>query len=438
MKRRSISGLLVFLIAIISAAENLKLLFDTSDHGDPGDRAPIIQPWKQITLDPEYSGEWIVSGDVNGDGAVDIVSARNVDQNDVHYTSAVVAQDLNGRVLWRWGNPEIGRRGLHHDVACQIHDWDGDGKNEVILLADGELVELEGATGMVRRTIPIPHAASDCVVFADLTGKGLKTEVLVKTRYTRIWAYNAKGELLWTIENPGGYRTAHQPVPIDIDGDGRDEIMAGYALLNPDGSIRWTYQSETVDLSRGHLDCCRVLQSGKTPDAFRLVLTCCGADNIAVVDGNGKTIWEVSGHHFESVQVGKIVLELPGNQILVDIDHRPKGESPIWVLDADGHQLGQLMSDYCRHHHLLDWTGDGLMEITIAYACGLFDRRGQRIATFAMEGPANMVQVGDMTGDGIHDLLLADSSIVSIFKNEKGKKLKGNIPLGCGVNFTYY
>lgn len=438
MKKLSLTSVLVSFMMIISVAENPGRLFDTSDLGDPGDRAPIVQPWKEISLNPEYCGDWIVTGDVNGDGAVDIVSARNVNEGDVHYTSAVVAQDLEGHVLWQWGDATIGRRELHHDVACQIHDWDGDGKNEVILLADGELVELDGTTGKVRRTFPIPHESSDCVVFADLSGKGRKSDVLVKTRYSQIWAYNDAGQLLWTVENPGGYRTAHQPVPIDIDSDGKDEIMAGYALLDPDGAVRWTYQSKTVDLSRGHLDCCRVLKAGKTLDETRLVLTCCGANNIAVVDGNGKTIWEVPGDHFESVQVGAIDPELSGNQILVDIDHRPKGESPIWVMDGEGNQRGQITSDYCRHHTLLDWTGDGYAEIIIAYARGLFDCRGKRIATFAMNGPANMVQVGDMTGDGIPDLLLATSETVYLYKNENGIKPDIPAPLGCGVNFTYY
>ena len=36
-------------------------------------------------------------------------------------------------MLWRWGDPKIGQKKLHHDMACQIYDPDGDGKNEVVL-----------------------------------------------------------------------------------------------------------------------------------------------------------------------------------------------------------------------------------------------------------------------------------------------------------------
>ena len=400
---------------------------------------PLSNPGGKSRWIPQYGGNWVITGDVNGDGAADIVSARNVNEGDVHYTSAAVAQNLNGSVIWQWGDPEIGRKGLHHDVACQIHDWDGDGKNEVILLADGELVELDGATGAVRRTFLIPWEASDCVVFADLSGKGRRTEVLVKTRYSQIWAYDRDGNLLWTAANPGGYRTAHQPYPIDIDRDGREEIMAGYALLNPDGTVRWTFASQKADLNRGHLDCCRILRDGGKPEDWRLVLTCCGADNIAAVDGAGRTLWEHAGYHFESINTGKLNPDIPGNQIVVDIDHRPMGESPLWVLDESGNHRGQLMTDYCRHHKLLDWTGDGFDEIVLAYARGLIDRHGERIATFATDAVhGSTAQIGDMTGDGIPDLTLTAGDKVYIYKNENGVKREGPPMLGCGVNFSYY
>lgn len=420
-----------------SSAGGSGLLFDVADHGDPGDRAPAVKEWKRIPLDPEYAGHWIVTGDVDGDGSADIVSARNVDLNDVHYTSAAVAHRLDGAVIWRWGDPAVGRRELHHDVACQIYDWDGDGRNEVILCAKGFLVELDGATGRERRRIPIPPEATDCIVFAALSGGPRATDVLVKTRYTQIWAYDREGKLLWTVENPGGFRTAHQPRPIDLDGDGRDEIMAGYAMLNHDGSVRWKYASSAVNQERGHLDCCRVLRSGKTPAEFRLVLTCCGANNTACIDGNGSVIWEVPGHHFESIQVGSILPDAPHPQILVDIDHRPYGQSPLWVLDAEGRLCGRITSDYCRDHGLLEWTGDGLQEIVIAHARGVFDRRGVRIATFDTGAPGENLLLGDMTGDGISDvtILTAKPFAVHVFKNERGTE---KAPLGCGANFTLY
>ncbi len=434
-----------FLVCVVCSSAGLNagdapLRFASSHHGDPGATAPVIAPWKRVVLDPVYGGHWVVTGDVDGDGAVDVVSARNVNSRDVHYTSTAVAQCLDGSVIWRWGDPAVGRRKWHHDVACQIYDWNGDGANEVILLTKGFLVELDGSTGTERRRFAIPPEATDCLVFANLSGAARATDVLVKTRYTQIWAYSYAGKLLWTVKHPGGSRTAHQPRPMDLTGDGRDEVLAGYAMLNPDGTLRWKYASHVVDQERGHLDCARILRKGTALEQWRLVLTCCGAEAIACVDGNGMVKWEVAGHHFESVQVGTVFPDLPGPQILVDIDHRPRGESPLWVLDADGTHRGTIMADYCRHHDLLDWTGDGCDEMLIADGRGVFDRHGRRIATFGTGARGISLLLGDMTGDGVSDVtMLTETPLaVHVFKNEKGRRPKGTVPLGCGVNFTLY
>ena len=84
--------------------------FDVNDVGEQNNRTQKIEPWKVVNLDPAYGGQWVAAGDVDGDGQVEIVSAENVNKDDIHYTSTAVAQKLDGTVLWRWGNPDIGAR----------------------------------------------------------------------------------------------------------------------------------------------------------------------------------------------------------------------------------------------------------------------------------------------------------------------------------------
>ncbi len=228
-------GVLWFVVWMFSAAVLADIpdfRFDVLDPGPDDVRVPVIEPWAKIPLDPHYAGQWIVTGDVDGDGQVDIVSAQNVSENDVHYN-----------------------------------------RNDVVLLTDGFLVQLKGSTGRELRRFSIPAQAADCLVFANLSGSERATDVLVKNRYSQIWALDRDGNQLWTVREPGGYRTAHQPRLIDLDGDGIDEIMAGYAMLNADGSLRWTYQSQAVDQARGHLDACRIFNLDPEPARTRLVLT---------------------------------------------------------------------------------------------------------------------------------------------------------------------
>ena len=359
--------------------------------GWPDDQVPLIKPWKTIQLDPDYRGAWLVAGDLDGDGQAEIVSARNHDQNDTHYTSSVVVHRLDGSVMWRWGDAAAGRNPLHHDVAAQVYDWDGDGKLEVIVAADRAVVEFDGRTGQEKRRFSIPEGAADCLVFCNLTGGSRPTDVLVKTRYTQIWAYDRHGALLWTANMPGGRLTAHQPRPIDLDGDGRDEIMAGYSLLNPDGSERWALQDDDPAFvsgkrpSVGHLDCARLFTQGEPGAEPLLALTFCGADRLAMVDKNGAVRWNIPGWHFESIDVGQVCSQIPGPQIVVDIPYAPHGSQPIWVLDRNGRWLGQILVDESRFHRLVDWFGTGRESIIVGQPAAMFDgQTGRQQAIFDM------------------------------------------------------
>jgi len=433
----SLAMMLLSLVSCVSTQPSSHPVFDVVDVGTTPADVPSVVPWRTVAIDPEYGGSWTVAGDLDGDGTVEIVSAQNHNVGDTHYTSAAVAQRLDGRVMWRWGDPKIGRKNLHHDVALQIHDWDGDGRKEVVLLADKALVEIDGVTGSERRRLPIPEGASDCLTFCDLSSVGRPTDFLIKTRYTSIWAYNREGSLLWHSEMPGGFRTAHQARPIDLDGDGYDEIMAGFALLNHEGKPLWIFKSKAPEFDRGHLDCARVFTWGKTPQTTRLVLTCCGANNLAMIDGAGRTLWEVQGHHFESIQVGHILPKPRGLQVLVDIDHTPRGESDMWILDGDGNLCGKIRGEYCRHHGLVDWNGDGLDEIVVGYSGAIYDHTGRRIATLAAPAAGTLL-LGDFTGDGIPDVARSGVEALYIYRNECGRKLRTPAPLGTPLNYTYY
>lgn len=434
-----------------------KLYSVTSD--GPSD-APVarITPWRTIQLDPDLRGAWLVAGDLDQDGEAELVSARNHDQDDTHYTSSVVVHRLDGSVLWRWGQAADGRNKLHHDVAAQVYDWDGDGRPEVIVAADQAVIELDGRTGREKRRFPIPAGASDCLVFCNLSGGPRATDVLVKTRYTQIWAFNQSGELLWTVERPGGYLTAHQPLPIDLDGDGRDEVVVGFAVINADGSLRWTLDQGDPQLAagkrlaQGHLDCARLFSRGHHASESTLALSFCGGDRLALVRGDGRTLWSVSGWHFESIDVGRVCRSVAEPQIVVDIPYAPHGRQPIWVLDGQGDLLGEILVDESRFHRLVDWYGEGVESIVVGQPPAMFDgETGRKQAVFEMplapgEEPPDLSQEtviclkGDMDGDGVPDVIYSTNpaATVYVYRNEQGVRPAAPGPPGTGVNWTLY
>ncbi len=409
---------------------------------------PMVKPWRVFDPDPAYHGQWLVAGDVDGDGQAEIVTARH----DKQKVTTVLVSKLDGSPLWRWGKPNTGGQGLWCDVAVQIYDHDGDGRNEVWISVQGHLVVLEGKTGKEIRRLPLPKdlPVADCIVFCNLAGAARARDILVKDRYRQVWAYGAEWKPLWHWK-PEGYMTCHHPTPVDLDGDGRDEIVAGYTVLDEGGKELWTVKSTKTELKRGHLDCCNVMALGKRPQDCRLVLTYCGANGIAMVDGTGRVLWEVAGHHFESAQSGKLRRDLPGKQILVDIDHRPFGQGPVCVMDDKGNRLGTWITGYGRHHRLIDWDGDGLDEVLVANERRVFDAKtGQCVAflgpeeVFAGEvkptkgnDPGPLGVVGDVDGDGRPEIILHSPKRIAVYKSDRATKVAG-APLGTGVNFTLY
>ena len=457
MKKVMMVLLVISMVGPLWAAEKRGKLFNVKSGDISNEGVEVIRPWKTILLDKDYRGAWLVAGDLTGDGQPEIVSVRSLaEDGDNHSTASAVVHRLDGSVLWKWGNPEGKRENLWSDVACQIYDWDGDGKNEVIVsvVQDNKtwLVELEGSTGKEKRRFEIPDNSADCIVFCNLSGGERAREVLVKTRYSQIWAYSYEGKQLWTIEKPGGYMTAHQPRPMDIDGDGKDELMAGYSLLNADGTVRWTMESGDGSRFGGHLDCGRAFQMGKNPEEARIIMTFCGGNRITCADGKGKAIWSIAGKglHYESVDIGKVCAGERGEQLVVDIPYAKWGECPIQVISGDGVILGEILTEYSRFHRLIDWTGDAVEEIIIGQDHCMFDGQGKKTGIFDMPVPEGVkapsateesiiCAVGDMSGDGVADIIYYTNpgTVVYIYKNTKGKPSR-KVPLGMGVNFTLY
>ena len=87
-----------------------------------------------------------------------------------------------------------------------------------------------------RRTTPRPRpyetrTAATRIVFANLSGKPGRRDLLLKDRYRNFWVFNRDLKFLWQGEG----KTGHFPYPLDVDGDGQDELFIGYGLWDAHG-----------------------------------------------------------------------------------------------------------------------------------------------------------------------------------------------------------
>lgn len=423
---------------------------------------PVIRPWRRITLDPEWRGAWIVAGDVDGDGRCELVNARVNERNDTHPIVSVCVYRLDGSILWRWGNPRSGANALHSDFACQIFDWDRDGRAEVIIATEHHLIALDGASGKELIRHPIPRNAHDCITFANLDGPDHEAVAIIKNRYNDLWAMNRDGTIRWHWAPPKGERTAHQPYPIDLDGDGKEELIPGFCAIDGNAKQIWSLRQAGVDTGKGHLDCARAIVLDNPKDARHLLMTLCGGNGIVSVDLEGRRQWLRQGFHYESVDVGRFSAMLPGPQFAVDITHGMKPyQDPLLCIDATGRVFGRVWGVRVRQHFNVDWKGNALEQIVIPSDSVIVDpSSGTVTGRLDTPQPTDLVPLkeeeardashkhfgnylfmgfcGDITGNRRQDIVIHTNpgTCVWIYENTAGEAKKR--ALGTGKNYTLY
>jgi hypothetical protein len=109
-------------------------------------------------------------------------------------------------------------------------------------------------------------------------------------------------------------------------------------------------------------------------------------------------------------------------------DTNDTGPPPADAPAVEPGKIVRLDPDYARHHHLLDWTGDGLDEIFDAHGGAVYDNRGRRIATLtappATDKGERSLLGGDFTGDRIAGVTWSRVRTV-----QTGRRLHGSFHL---------
>jgi hypothetical protein len=160
----------------------------------PSGNQRAINPDISLKLDMEKGGNYLIAGDVTGDGIVEIITLKVwVEPVDINR----VKSRARGKILWSWESgyeaPEDIGGGRGSSAAVTVFDLKTGKENHKLLMAtdgwlyeftcgkDGKVTEKKVATGKVN--------SSDCLIIANLNGNG-KHELLLKDAYHTIWAYD--------------------------------------------------------------------------------------------------------------------------------------------------------------------------------------------------------------------------------------------------------
>ena len=391
-------------------------------------------------------------GDINGDGKMELVVAQPTDQTTLgdygpQFAVCVTAFDLKGTQLWQYGKP-----GTTHtassDIPIQVYDMDGDGKSEVFVnMSTTEMTVLDGTTGTLLRKITLPQAgANDSIDIVNLRGKPWPQDIIVKTRYSQIWAITGidddtskAGTLIFNhkmLAKDSGMSdlgTGHFPLAYDWNGDGKDEVMCGYDFLQSDGTKVWS----TTTLKM-HADSIATADLDANPANGKEIVI--NGDVAAAFDWKtGTRLWQDT-HTTEAQQIGigdyrpelaglEVVLldrlrtaaeGYKSENVLVDQhdnllwkETRPNNSGWLTVTENmnnwDGNKTDMIFS--YRRNGASDGSGG-----TGTY---LYDGRDNTVASFPYTGSSaqSFAQHVDLCGDDKEEVIVYDEQKLWIFAN---------------------
>jgi len=389
---------------------------------------PRPKVWKTFQTPKFGAGRNARFGDLDGDGAPEMLIAQNIPRIGDNFIqiSCLTAVTLDGRVLWQLGRPDPRNGLLTADTPFQIHDIDGDGRNEIVMVKDFKLQVLEGRTGQIRKWVWMPEARpdngkkpftltnGDSLAFMNLSGQTGRRELLVKDRYSNFWTFDSSLKRLWQ----GHGQTGHFPFPFDLDGDGRDEIAIGYALWDHRGHQIWSHDADLED----HVDGLAVGNFSGDPQAEPRVYAWGSDEGFLMFDRRGMVQKHVRIGHAQTASVGKYLPDQPGLQLMCI--NFWKNPGIISLFDHDGNLLGQQEPIHSGSSMLpVNWRGDGQEFVLLsgnAREGGMIDGKMRRVVMFPDDGHPDMAAyVADVTGDARDEVILWDQERVWVYTQDR-------------------
>jgi rhamnogalacturonan endolyase len=398
------------------------------------DENPRPKLWKKFDTPGFGAGRNVRFGDLDGDGVPEMLFGQNIQhvRGDAFTSlSCLTAVTLDGKVLWQSGRPDPRNGLLTNDTPFQIHDIDGDGRSEVVVIRDFQLQILDGRTGKVRQWAWMPAApeakerpyemvSGDAIAFVNVSGHKDRRDIIIKDRYQHFWVYNNKLELLWKGEGQIG----HFPYPF-AGPDGRDLIAIGYALWDHAGKQLWSHDRNLRD----HSDAIMVGNLSGDPKAEPRVYSSGSDEGFLMFDIRGKLLKHVRVGHNQAPSVARYRTDVPGLQYISINFWRNPGI--VTLFDWDGNILEQGEPIHSGSPMLpVNWRGDG-QEFALLSGNpregGLIDGKLRRVVMFPDDGHPDLAAYAlDLTGDARDEIVLWDTERVWIYTQDRpfnGKRI---------------
>lgn len=377
--------------------------------------SPDIELLREYDIEPASAVKF---GDVTGDGRMDVLVVTD------NYSAYVY--DHDGNELWHWEAP--GER--QHEAPGLVWDINRDGRAEVIhwRLGDDEewLVIADGPTGEVLHrtpwpTQPAPHDWSNFrLAIAQFDGD-YPDAVLVFTDsgryderqgYITVGAYDAHLNELWLHrEDKLKDHLGHYVYPIDLTGNGIDEVVVSALVLDADGNEVWN-RFDFFFRNQEHMDSIHFtdLSGDGGPDIIAPV------SDMGVQAFNARTgelLWMHNAEHAQQVETGDfLAADVRTPHIAIGARTYDPLSAQVWWFSPDGALLSKWPPNRIRGNPVFvkgDWYGDG-SEVLFWHRFRMNDR-----GTGELYFPAPVYHMFDFTGNGAEEVITLEGGSLRVY-----------------------
>ena len=392
-------------------------------------RNPRPKLWKQFATPKFGAGRNVRFGDLDGDGAPEMLIAQNIPRIGDNFIqiSCLTAVNFDGKVLWQLGRPDPRNGLLTADTPFQIHDIDGDGRNEVVMVKDFKLQVREGATGRVRKV------GLDAAGLPDNGKKPYRADQrrlaglpqpLRAGGPARAPGQGPLHELLDLRQPPeaalAGRRADRSLSPIRSTSTATAATSSRSATRSGTTAGRqlWSHDAELHD----HADGVAVGNFGDDPKAEPRVYAWGSDEGFLMFDRRGTILKHVRIGHAQTASVGKFLPDRPGLQLMCI--NFWKNPGIVSLFDHDGNLLDQEEPIHSGSPMLpVNWRGDGQEFVLLSGNVregGMIDGQMRRVVMFPDDGhPDLAAYVANVTGDARDEVILWDQERVWIYTQDR-------------------
>jgi hypothetical protein len=302
------------------------------------------------------SGGVVFPADINNDGKFEflVLQSAGLFHAAIHGGKGNVgwdhfcltAMDSHGNVLWRVGEPwdrtepfvtHGGERSL-----C-VFDLDGDGVAEVYVIRGNEVIGLRAADGKPLSAFELPYD-NFVVVLPARVGTAPGDRRLLASSSNDSYdghshggptlIFDANGTIMF---NRDIFGFGHDPRALDVDGDGFDEWLVGYELLDHDAKPIWKFQPcpDSEYDEEMHVD---GLDTYWPRDKTRQRIAYAASTFVYVVNTDGQLQWQKELVHPQQVIYANLLPDCDEPQLFI-LNKRDS----LQLYDFDGKELWTVM-----------------------------------------------------------------------------------------------